>query len=248
MEVHQHSHVNHSKKWKDYLYEFLMLFLAVFCGFLVENWREHLVEHERETQYMQSMVYDLENDTTNLNAGFPLKADRINAIDSIFLFFETHPDVKIIPGNVYRYMQRSFWDRHYRRNSTTMDQLKNAGGMRLIRNKSVADSIAAYDLQWQRADFWKELYISNQAIGKNFIAKILNANDLLSKYRNTFNGPSKQATDSPMVRINNIYLNEYLNFLNYQKSTTLQDGQNYKRLEESAERLLEMIKKEYHLN
>ena len=34
MEVHHHPHVHHSKKWKDYLFEFLMLFLAVTAGFL----------------------------------------------------------------------------------------------------------------------------------------------------------------------------------------------------------------------
>src|SRR5687768_10481992 len=45
MEVHHHPHVHHSTKWKSYLYEFLMLFLAVTAGFFVENQREHYIEH-----------------------------------------------------------------------------------------------------------------------------------------------------------------------------------------------------------
>jgi len=37
MEVHHHTHAgHHQKKWSDYFWEFLMLFLAVFCGFLAE--------------------------------------------------------------------------------------------------------------------------------------------------------------------------------------------------------------------
>ena len=36
MEVHHHGHINEKKKWKEYLFQFLMLFLAVFCGFLAE--------------------------------------------------------------------------------------------------------------------------------------------------------------------------------------------------------------------
>ncbi len=40
MGVHHHPHVHHSKKWKNYLYEFLMLFLAVTAGFFVENLRK----------------------------------------------------------------------------------------------------------------------------------------------------------------------------------------------------------------
>jgi hypothetical protein len=38
MEVHQHSHTPR-KKWHHYFWEFLMLFLAVTLGFLVENQR-----------------------------------------------------------------------------------------------------------------------------------------------------------------------------------------------------------------
>jgi hypothetical protein len=168
MEVHKHPHhVTHKKKWTEYFLEFFMLFLAVFLGFVAENWRENIVEHEKEKQYMQSFVSDLQNDTANLNAGFPLKEQRLKAIDSIFLYFKANPDAKLIPGQVYRYMARSNWDRHYRRNSTTIDQLKNAGGLRLVRKKNVADSIAALDLQWTRMDFYREAYITMQNTGRN---------------------------------------------------------------------------------
>ena len=47
MEVHAHSHTA-GKKWTHYFWDFLMLFLAVFCGFLAENIREHSVEKHRE--------------------------------------------------------------------------------------------------------------------------------------------------------------------------------------------------------
>ncbi len=254
MEVHHHthpdSHRDHGKKsWKSYFWEFLMLFLAVFCGFLAEYQLEHVIENQREKQYMQSFIYDLQNDTANLNEGFPLKDERVKAIDSIFLFFEKNPGSEIIPGAVFRHMQRSVWDRHYRRNSTTIDQLKNAGGMRLIRKKIVADSIAAYDLQWIRAEFWREAYITNQGKGKDLVHKLFNANDLLSNYRNNVTGNSMPAnkTDSMMIRIYPAVLNEYLNFLYHQTITTRQDKRGYQALEKSAERLIELIKKEYHL-
>src|SRR6478609_1394706 len=97
MEVHHHSH-SERKKWQHYLWEFLMLFLAVFCGFLAENFREHQVERQREREYMRSLVKDLQRDTAFLNTGFPRKEERVRAIDSVFLYFETHPDSKEIPG------------------------------------------------------------------------------------------------------------------------------------------------------
>src|ERR1700737_4759093 len=55
MEIHKHlHHVTHKKKWDEYILEFLMLFLAVFLGFLTENFREHEIEKERAKQYIQS--------------------------------------------------------------------------------------------------------------------------------------------------------------------------------------------------
>ena len=39
MEVHHHGHVHADKKWKEYLFQFLMLFLAITLGFFVENLR-----------------------------------------------------------------------------------------------------------------------------------------------------------------------------------------------------------------
>lgn len=40
MEVHHHAHHEGKKSWKSYFWEFLMLFLAVFSGFLAEKKRK----------------------------------------------------------------------------------------------------------------------------------------------------------------------------------------------------------------
>ena len=59
MEVHQHTHHEGKKNWKSYLWEFLMLFLAVFCGFLAEYQLEHKIERDKEVVYMKNMLEDL---------------------------------------------------------------------------------------------------------------------------------------------------------------------------------------------
>jgi hypothetical protein len=66
METHTHYlHEAQAKKWTHYLFEFLMLFLAVFLGFVAENVREGVIEKHREQQYMQSMNEDLKGDTVH---------------------------------------------------------------------------------------------------------------------------------------------------------------------------------------
>jgi hypothetical protein len=249
MEVHHHAHTP-GKKWTHYLWEFLMLFLAVFCGFLAENFREHEVEKEREKQYMQLLVYDLQNDTLNLNAGFPIKDQRIVAIDSVFLFFETNPlNIKVLPGTVFRQIRRTMWDRTYRRNSTTIDQLKNAGGMRLIRKREVADSIAAYDWKWQRAEFLRESYSIYQNKEDEMANKMLNAKNLVHVYRtnSTQTALPPGVTDTLNIPINSDGISEYLNYIYRQKLQTRQDKAGYQVIEKAAERLIALIKKEYHL-
>ena len=246
MEVHPHTHTER-KKFTHYLWEFLMLFLAVFCGFLAENFREHQVEKARERQYMQSLIQDLQSDTATLNIGFPQKDQRINAIDSVFLFFETHPlDEKTIPYNIYRLMQRSTWDRINQRNSGTIDQLKNAGGMRLIRNKTVADSIAKYDWAWQISGYWREAYVTYQEKLNALTDRIYNAGDLVSTYRNPV-GSKLMSANTDSIKINPGALNEYINLLSRVKVNTFLDRLVYQGLEKRAERLIELIKNKYHL-
>jgi hypothetical protein len=43
MEVHHHPQLEHKPKpWKEYLLEYIMIFLAVMTGFFAESYREHL--------------------------------------------------------------------------------------------------------------------------------------------------------------------------------------------------------------
>jgi hypothetical protein len=66
MEVHAHTHTPR-KKWTHYLWEFLMLFLAVFCGFLAEYQLEHKIERDREKQFMISLISDIKDDISYIN-------------------------------------------------------------------------------------------------------------------------------------------------------------------------------------
>jgi hypothetical protein len=76
MEIHAHTHTER-KKWTHYLWEFLMLFLAVFCGFLAENQREHMVEHQREKEFIKSLIVDIQNDAKLIDDQNAYNKDRI---------------------------------------------------------------------------------------------------------------------------------------------------------------------------
>jgi len=150
MEVHQHSHAVPiaigRKKWTHYLWEFLMLFLAVFCGFLAENQREHMVEHQREKIYMSSFIEDLKRDTIQLNDLIELRRQRVGVLDTLFQLLSNNQYIN--EGHTfYRLYSMPYWDiLSFYPNDRTMQQLKNAGGLRLIRNQKVSDEIMNYDV------------------------------------------------------------------------------------------------------
>src|SRR4030095_14199550 len=79
MEVHAHSHSHGKKSWGSYFWEFLMLFLAVFAGFLAENQREHIIEKSRAQKFLQSMLLDVRTNISNLDS--LIKQDRIIIIN-----------------------------------------------------------------------------------------------------------------------------------------------------------------------
>src|SRR4029079_18493251 len=91
MEVHQHTHTER-KKWHHYFWEFFMLFLAVTLGFLVENQREHFVEHKREIQYIRSYVEDLHTDIKVLDSMIGRCKDRNQMVDSLTYLLD-QPDL-----------------------------------------------------------------------------------------------------------------------------------------------------------
>ena len=138
MEVHAHSHDataaggTSRKKWTHYLWEFLMLFLAVFCGFLAENQREHMVEKEREKQFIRSLFFDIRADTARLNRIIAARNNREISLDSISILLnsstvaEHSSDLYFLAVTATRATAFRFIP-----NDGTMQQLKNSGAFRL---------------------------------------------------------------------------------------------------------------------
>jgi hypothetical protein len=149
MEVHHHAHnpaePHHKKNWKSYFWEFLMLFLAVFCGFLAEYQLEHKIERDRGKQFVQSFFQDLKVDTTNINNQIKMLELKLIASREIFKCYDSVTQkasstecLKEIILNSQGFADFIYTDR-------TIQQLKYAGGLRLIQDKEIADSIIKYD-------------------------------------------------------------------------------------------------------
>ena len=258
MEVHAHAHTPR-KKWTHYLWEFLMLFLAVFCGFLAENQREHYIEHQREKQYMMTMLEDLKSDTVRLNLAIGYWNNRNKSIDSV-------AQALILPllftdfRQAYRHLNNALNYYSFANNDRTIAQLKNAGGFRLIRKKNVANKIIAYDqfnndairnIAYQYNKFYENVVaLRNKVFVQEIINKIFNqyefnpppasSNAWIDSLVNKNKSPISVETQTTLVfEFKNALLAFRKDFSN------MEWGCNH--LQEFEIELINLIKEEYHL-
>jgi hypothetical protein len=144
METHsQELHKAPGHGWKHYLFEFFMLFLAVFFGFLAENIRENFVNHEKEKHYIESIIADLKKDTANVTLSIHMQNALLKKMEGVLKIpIEQLNDIPLqdtLYQNIVPFYA-SFWI--FVQSNNTVTQLKNAGGFNIFSNQKAIDSIS----------------------------------------------------------------------------------------------------------
>jgi len=244
MEVHAHAPTPR-KKWTHYFWEFLMLFLAVFCGFLAEYQLEHKIEKDRESVYIKNLYEDLKADTIIYSAFFSNASQSLAGIDSLIHLMKsldrnTHLGkiyllariATIGPGVVYP-------------NVRTFEEMKQGGQLRLISNRKVADSISLYynslNIIAAQNNFILERigdYMSET--GKVFDSEMLLK--ILKEKKEPIPGSAKLITEDPVI------INQFLARAQYLYGSNTVQKEYISRRSEMAKNLIDLIKMEYHLS
>lgn len=149
MEVHHHPHVS-QKKFKEYFFEFLMIFLAVTMGFFAESLREHISENKKEKEYINGVISDIKKDTANLSfvlKYYDLIIPQIDSGRKNFYKLQQPQSIKTLMG--IQFSLKGYQDFIY--TDATLQQVKSSGGMLLIKNKAAVDSILHYDTKVKTA-------------------------------------------------------------------------------------------------
>jgi len=141
MEVHAHTHTER-KKWTHYFWEFLMLFLAVFCGFLAENQREHMVEHKREEKFAKRLLSDLGEDSVFLNKRIGRLEDRKKKyVDFLSVMTGPRPSSSFDIMKAFSELLKSYKSQF---TTTTYDQMKASGSLRYIEDDTLTTKLQRY--------------------------------------------------------------------------------------------------------
>ena len=120
-----------------------MLFLAVFCGFLAENQREHIIENQRAKVYAANLYEELKMDTASLNSTIESNKSVIAKLDSFCLFSTEKEKRSITNGMLYYYGEYTTSVEFFASNNTTIEQLKGSGNLRTMPNH-IAQKISSY--------------------------------------------------------------------------------------------------------
>ena len=243
MEVHHHSHTAR-KKWTHYFWEFLMLFLAVFCGFLAEYQLEHVIENQREKKYISSFIEDLKTDTMKINQLLETLVVQQKGFDTLMGILK-EPGTLNNPEKLERHAWHVFSLFAFYQTDRTLQQLKNSGGLRLIRKQAVSDSIMGYDnMVKEIAEQKDDLYNATQ-VAASMATQIID-----------FNTPNSIWIDRSLVprpeKLNLLSkdpakLGEFFNAVFGFKISSVVYCDMLKKLKDYAGRQIIFLKKEYRL-
>ena len=242
MEVHHHSHSHGKKNWKSYLWEFVMLFLAVFCGFLAEYQLEHVIEHQREKKYAALLYIDLKSDTAGFNL---LDSSILKAITKYRSRKAILINSKKLADSTFAQIASELWAAfEIKYTPTTFNQMKTSGSLRYIRNDSLIAKLSAYydrripDISMHFDFINEKLHTQIEPVFAEYFTIFDNSAEKFIWV--PANGYLNRSESSDMIIKNRLYL--YYFGVAYNRNVLL------KRINEQAEQLLKLLKEEYHLN
>src|SRR6187551_360720 len=160
MEVHAHAHTAR-KKWTHYIWEFIMLFFAVFSGFLAEYQLEHKIEKERAEKFLQSMLLDVRTNISNLDS--LIKQDQIIIANHDELVNWLIKDSTTIDRAAFAKRMGAIWVRNFLVRKETYEQMRSSGSLRYIGNIEFLKKMMDYEritnfAQYRNQEFEKKYY------------------------------------------------------------------------------------------
>ncbi len=247
MEVHHHTHPeHHKKKWTDYFWEFLMLFLAVFCGFLAEYQLEHKIERDREKQFITSLAADLQDDVNALDAMMSFERLAIRQLDTLMYLLNNPALAKQNGDQLYYVARLGPRAQPFANNSRTFDQLRNSGGFRLIRSTEASNKIMGYYNQFSPVRLLEDNYNREFDNYKRVAAKIFDP-AILRRQENDL-GEILTSNDNPALQNYDVSLLKEVGFQVLQMNGSRRSKMGMlENLKKTAVNLKSYLQKEYHL-
>ena len=213
-----------------------MIFLAVTMGFFAESLRENITGKEKESEYISSLMRDLEKDKVQLKVIMDDNNHKIKGLDSLITL--ASKDMGDVQNRklLYQYSSHVSWFSIFLSNDATMSQLKNSG-LQFIRHDNIADNIGQYDQKIRGLRPAEELY-----------TRYTNAaTDALSEFLVFTWGDEIISKDYSLVTKDGQKIQVFFNKVKLERGWTYNYIQNLQERVIYNAKLIDLLKKEYHL-
>jgi hypothetical protein len=250
MEVHHHPDLHHKKKhWKEYFLEFLMIFLAVTMGFFAESLRENISDNAKEKEYIKSFISDLDEDIKVIDYQLPIFETSLAQLDSLVRML-SDPHVKEFGADIYYFGRTAAIPavRFFLINDRTIQQMKNSGGFRLIRNDKASLAIIDYYRNLPVIQVIQTLDINLQNEYRRMAVDIFDP-IVLETYINLEGSSSQRPAGNPALSTYDTkQLMRLAGMVAYINGTRRAYVVYEKRMRKNAQDLTELLKREYQLD
>jgi hypothetical protein len=212
------------KEFREYFLEFFMLFAAVTLGFFAENIREYYGEREMEEKFIEVVIEDIDTDINSLKGIIKSQEKRILYEDSLIHLLAMRDFSNM--NNLYYYARVTSLRNFFQPSINGFQQLKNAGGLKMIEQHDVIKKIQHYENEIQKlielqsiSDGLLNVYRDKMATifdGRVFKEMFINPNalDIYQKFQKPTGNPTlieKSEKDLNELLIRAIYINTNAN-------------------------------------
>lgn len=243
--------------------EIVLVVIGILIALQVNNWNETRLEQKRIKQYAKSLVQDLKNDIDMLLVSQFQAQKKFKDIDSLRHYINQTPYSNLSNTDLY-VLAHDIIYRPYKWNRTTINELKNSGGLRYITNDSLHKKLVAYESFSSHLDEDFEFDKSNADKADNMMVLLLNLNSpyiskIIISENNTFNNPSfniyaadeykvSKANDLKLISYDEMLIQKFTNtFILIQDNYRIRAFSEMPEIIEDANELINILKKEYNL-
>jgi hypothetical protein len=238
-------------EFKNYVFQFLMVFLGITAGFFVENIRENYVESQKAEEYAGSLYKDLAADTVNLHHAINLSWSTVDKIDTLLFLLNQQDISNVAGGKLYYYGALSLQYQNFIPNKSTINQLISTGSIQYFKNYSIEKSIADYNQALLVLNYQQETENRTYMEKVKFIETIFDGSILsrvLYKDLNQSFIDSFVNKNFRLLTYDRKELKEFSNFWEFRKQfLTVKATDMYKNPLNKAVNLIDELKKEYNL-
>ena len=235
-----------SKYFKYAIGEIVLVVIGILIALQISNWNESLKGKKLVKIYVEGLVRDLKQDSTDLNSAIQFHKENGIGLKALINLKNRDINKTSVNDSIYKLFRKYGVNLVvFISNNNTLTQLKNTGDLALF-SKRVRDSIISHENDYERVksqgDFYRDSYKNNQELSKKNIDYTVLINTLYFKDR------KHTGRKLPKINFTNNLKMEFFNELSLLKGTSDHYLENYLKLYlQKTERLISFLTEEYSL-